>query len=106
PGRLTVFVAAYAASAIISMGAWWLIGRAALEGRLESGTLVGWSFLLLSLVPLAVFAMWSQGLFAIGVGGILKTQLLAGALKLDTDETRHQGIGQHLARVLESEAVE
>ena len=33
-------------------------------------------------------------------------QLLAGALKLDPDETRHQGIGQHLARVIESESLE
>ena len=88
------------------LGSWWLIGAAALEGRFDPGTLLAWSFLLLSLVPLGLFAMWSQGVFMLGVSGILKLQLLAGALKLDPDETRHQGIGQHLARVIESESLE
>jgi ATP-binding cassette subfamily B protein len=62
--------------------------------------------LLLSLVPLTLMAMWSQAVFVIGAGGILKLQLMAGALKLDPDDMRHQGVGQHLARVIESEAVE
>ena len=106
PRRLLVFLIAYAGSAIASVGAWWLIGAAALHGRFDAGTLLAWSFLLLSLVPLGLFARWAQGVFVVGVSGILKQRLLAGALKLDADETRHQGVGQHLARVLESESVE
>ena len=104
--RLAVFVLAYAGTAVASAGAWWLIGAAALEGRFDPGTLLAWSFLLLSLVPLGLFAMWSQGVVMVGVSGILKMQLLAGALKLDPDETRHQGVGQHLARVMESGSLE
>ena len=88
---------AYAGAAVASLGAWALIGGAALEGRFDAGTLLAWSFLLLSLVPLGIFAMWSQGVFMVGVSGILKMQLLAGALKLDADETRSQGVGQHFA---------
>jgi ATP-binding cassette, subfamily B, bacterial len=106
PRRLVVFLFAYAGAALASAGSWWLIGAAALEGRFDPGTLLAWSFLLLSVVPLGLFAMWSQGVFMLGVSGILKLRLLAGALKLDPDETRHQGIGQHLARVLESESLE
>jgi ATP-binding cassette subfamily B protein len=37
---------------------------------------------------------------------LLKRRLLVGALGLDLDETRHQGAGQLLGRVLESAAVE
>jgi ATP-binding cassette, subfamily B, bacterial len=106
PRRLMLFLMAYAAAALASAGSWWLIGGAAIEGRFDPGTLLAWSFVLLSVVPLGVFAMWAQGVFMIGVSGILKLQLLAGALKLDADETRHEGIGQHLARVIESESLE
>jgi ATP-binding cassette subfamily B protein len=106
PRRALSFIFAYAAIALASAGAWWLIGAAALEGRFDPGTLLAWSFLLLSLVPLGLFAMWVQGVFMIGLSGIVKMQLLAGALMLDPDETRHQGIGQHLARVLESASLE
>jgi ABC-type bacteriocin/lantibiotic exporter with double-glycine peptidase domain len=101
-----IFLIAYAGAALASAGSWWLIGAAALEGRFDPGTLLAWSFLLLSVVPVGLFAMWSQGVFMLGVSGILKLQLLAGALKLDPDDTRHEGIGQHLARVIESESLE
>jgi ATP-binding cassette, subfamily B, bacterial len=104
--RLAVFLLAYTAAALASAGAWWLIGAAAIEGRFDPGTLLAWSFLLLSLVPLSLFAMWSQGVFVVGLGGILKLRLLAGALKLEPDQNRHEGIGQNFARVVESEAVE
>ena len=106
PRRLAVFIIAYAGAALASISAWWLIGGAALEGRFDPGTLLAWSFLLLSLVPLGLFAMWSQGVFVLGISGILKLQLLAGALKLDADETRHQGVGPHLARVIECSSLE
>jgi len=104
--RLLMFLVAYGGTALASAGSWWLIGGAAIEGRFDPGTLLAWSFLLLSVVPLGLFAMWSQGIFMVGVSGILKLRLLAGALKLDPDETRHEGIGQHLARVIESESLE
>ena len=101
-----VFILAYAGAAVASLGAWALIGGAALEGRFDAGTLLAWSFLLLSLVPLGIFAMWAQGVFMVGLSGILKMKLMAGALKLDPDETRSQGVGQNFARVLDSNALE
>jgi ATP-binding cassette subfamily B protein len=55
---------------------------------------------------IGVVAAWSQGVFAVGAAGLLKLRLLFGALRLQPDETRHQGIGQHLARVIESETAE
>jgi ATP-binding cassette subfamily B protein len=106
PRRLLVFAVAYAGASVASLCAWALIGSAALEGRFDPGTLLAWSFLLLSLVPLGILAMWSQGVFIVGVSGILKLQLLAGALKLDADETRSQGVGQHFARVIGCSSLE
>jgi ATP-binding cassette, subfamily B, bacterial len=92
--------------ACVWVTSWWIVGRAALEGRFDAAALLVWTLLLLMLVPLSLFGAWSQGVFAIGAGGLLKLRLLSGALRLEPDETRHQGVGQHLARVMECESVE
>jgi ATP-binding cassette subfamily B protein len=65
-----------------------------------------WALLLLTLVPLRVFITRLQGWVAIGTGALLKQRLFFGSLRLDPDSLRHQGAGQLLGRVLESEAVE
>jgi ATP-binding cassette subfamily B protein len=67
---------------------------------------VPWSLLLLSTVPLRVLITRLQGWVAIGAGALLKQRLFLGSLRLHPDSLRHQGAGQLLGRVLESEAVE
>jgi len=104
--HLLIVVIALVLHACVWVTSWWVLGRAALDGRVDEGTLLAWILLLLMLVPLSLFSGWSQGVVAIGAGGLLKLRLLFGALRLEPDETRHQGVGQHLARVMESEAVE
>jgi ATP-binding cassette, subfamily B, bacterial len=86
--------------------AWWMVGEGALQGRLDHGWLLAWVLLLLSLVPLRVLTTWLEGVLAIGAGVLLKQRLLYGALQLEPEEIRHQGAGQLLGRVIESEAVE
>ena len=86
--------------------AWWVIGQGALQGRFDTGSLLAWALLLLTLIPCRLLATWWQGRLAIGAAGLLKQWLLEGALRLDLEETRHQGTGQFLGRVMESEAVE
>jgi hypothetical protein len=49
--------------------------------------LLAWTCLLLTLVPLALVGSWSQGVFAIGAGGLLKLRLLQGADLLILDES-------------------
>jgi ATP-binding cassette subfamily B protein len=61
---------------------------------------------LLTLVPLRVLITRLQGWVAIGAGALLKQRLFFGSLRLEPDSLRHQGAGQLLGRVLESEAVE
>ena len=88
------------------IASWVLIGRGALEGRTEWGWLTGWALLIATMVPLQLWTSWLQGALALGVGRLLKERLLVGAMRLEPDEIRHQGSGQLLGRVLESDAVE
>ena len=105
--RLALFlVAAHVAQYIATLIAWWLLGRAALEGRLDRGWLGAWALALATVVPLQVGASWIQGRLAIAAGALLKQRLLAGALRLQPEEVRHEGAGQLLGRVIEAQAVE
>jgi ATP-binding cassette subfamily B protein len=68
--------------------------------------LMAWGLLLVTMIPLRLWSTWAQGRLAFGVGGLLKTRLLAGTLRLAPEEMRHQRAGQFLGRVLEADAVE
>jgi ATP-binding cassette, subfamily B, bacterial len=100
------FVGAHTVQYLLWLLAWWIVGRGALEGRLDWGWLLAWALLLLTLVPFRMLVTWLQGKLAVGLGGLLKQRLLYGALRLEPEEIRHQGAGQLLGRVIESEAVE
>lgn len=99
-------ISAHTIGYLLVLLSWWLVGRGALEGRLDHGWLLAWALLLLTTVPFRLLTVWSQGVLAIGVGGLLKQRLLYGALRLEPEEVRHQGAGQFLGRVIESQAVE
>jgi ATP-binding cassette subfamily B protein len=49
--RLTGFVAAHTVDTLLLIGAWWMIGRAVLSGRLDYGWLVAWALVLLTRIP-------------------------------------------------------
>ncbi len=86
--------------------AWYVVGSNVLRGGTDRGWLIPWALLLLTLVPLRVLITRLQGWVAIGAGALLKQRLFFGSLRLEPDSLRHQGAGQLLGRVLESEAVE
>jgi ATP-binding cassette subfamily B protein len=104
--RLLTLLGLQTVQYLVWLLAWWLIGCGALAGRLDVVWLLTWALLLLTLIPCRLLSTWLQGLLAIGAGGLLKQRLLAGALKLEPDDIRHQGIGQFLGRVLESDTME
>jgi ATP-binding cassette subfamily B protein len=104
--RLLALLGVHAVQYGLWLLSWWLLGRGALEGRLDRGWLLAWVLLLLTLVPLRMLVTWLQGTLAISVGGLLKGRLLAGVLRLAPEEMRHQGVGQLLGSVIEAEAVE
>jgi ATP-binding cassette subfamily B protein len=106
PRRLLALASAHLAEYLLVIGSWWVIGQAALEGRLDRGWLAAWALMLVTLVPVRMMQTWLQGRIAIAGGGLLKLRLLAGALRLEPEEIRHGGAGHFLGQVLEAEAVE
>lgn len=106
PRRLAALASAHAIQYVLWILAWYIVGANVLRGDGDRGWLIPWALLLLSLVPLRVLITRLQGSVAIGAGALLKQRLFLGSLRLDPDSLRHQGAGQLLGRVLESEAVE
>ena len=104
--RLGLLAVAHAAQYGLGILGWWLVGKGALEGRIDRGWLLAWGLVLFSQVPFRLLASWSQGVAAIEAGALLKQRLLAGAVELPSDAVRTQGAGQLLGCILESEAVE
>jgi len=91
---------------LLWLASWAILGSLSFSGRLDRGWTIAWALLLMTLVPFRLATTWLQGVLAIGVGGLLKRRLMAGALRLAPEEIRHQGIGSFLGQVFEAEAVE
>lgn len=105
-GMVRRLVGGYFAQLLLTIGAWWMIGQAALAGHFDLGWLLGWALLLLTTIPFQAWMNLLQSELAIGVGAIFKQRLLFGVMQLEPEEIRHQGAGQFLGRVLASEMVE
>jgi ATP-binding cassette subfamily B protein len=86
--------------------AWVMIGRAVFAGYFEPAWLLAWALVLFSAIPFQLLTRWGQNQVSLKAGGLFKQRLLFGTLQLESDEIRHQGAGQFLGRVMESEAVE
>lgn len=99
---LAVFTLVYG----LEIAGWSLIGAAALNGQLDFGWLSAWGLLVLSLIPLHLLGGWLDAVFALDMGRIMKKRLLAGALRMDLETVKHQGVGQLLSQVMESQALE
>jgi ATP-binding cassette subfamily B protein len=91
---------------VVLLVAWWIIGYSVFIANFDSAWLWAWALLVFSGIPFQLLMARAQGQFATGLSGIFKTRLLYGTLKLQPDEIRHQGMGQFLGRVLETEAIE
>jgi ATP-binding cassette subfamily B protein len=103
---LTVLTVMYLFEQLLSIGAWIVIGRGVFLGHYDWGWLLAWIILLFATIPVQLVVSDSQSELSIGAGVIFKQRLLHGTLKLNPDEIRHQGMGQFLGRVMESESVE
>jgi len=106
PRRLFAMLATFSCVYILELIGWALIGWGALAGRFDPGWLLAWALLLLSMVPFHLWGSWLQGSVSVQVGTLLKKRLLAGALAMDMDSVRRQGVGQLLGRVIESQAID
>ncbi len=106
PTRFAQFVLSYAGYYGLWITSWALVGRGALQGRLEFEWLLAWVLLLATLILARLLSHWLESLLATSAGALIKQKLLYGALQLDPDRIRHQGAGQLFSRVAEAETVE
>lgn len=106
PRNAVALAAAHGLEYLLLLASWAILGRLSFRSGLDRSSLVAWGLLLLALVPFRLLTTWLQGLLAAGLGKILKRRLLWGALRLEPDEVRHQGLGSFLGQSLEAEAVE
>jgi ATP-binding cassette, subfamily B, bacterial len=106
PQRLAGLVALHTIQYTLWILSWWVLGSAVLSGHFDRTRFLAWVLLLATLIPCRLWIAWLQGTSAIIAGGVLKQRLFFGALRLHPDAIRHQGVGQLLGRVIESEAVE
>ncbi len=106
PRTAMALVSSYLGQLCAIVAAWWLIGHSALSGQFDRVWLLCWTLMLMTAIAFQGLAIVAQGHLAVGAGGLMKIRLLYGALRLRPEEVRHQGAGQFLGRVSESEAVE
>ncbi len=98
-------VCIYIISQLFTFLNWWVVGKGVFQGFFERAWLLAWALLLFTTVPFSLLNMWVQSLMSIGAGTVFKQRLLYGAMQLDPEETRHQGAGQFLGRIMESEGL-
>jgi ATP-binding cassette, subfamily B, bacterial len=103
--RLAVFLGCHVMESVLGLLSWSLIGQGALQGRFDPGWIAAWVLALFAVIPFHLLSASAAGGLAIGIGALLKERLLCGALNLKPERIRHEGVGQLLGRVLESQAV-
>jgi ATP-binding cassette, subfamily B, bacterial len=103
---VAILLGMYFIQQLLAILTWFVIGRGIFQGVFDLGWLMAWAILLLAIIPIQVIVNDAQTELSMDSGAIFKQRLLGGTLKLDIEEIRHQGMGQFLGRVMESEAVE
>lgn len=97
---------AFTAELALGMIGWGLVGQNAFEGHMDRAWIWTWILFGVSAIPFSLLTTWASGRLAVSVGALLKTRLLAGAMKLEPEEIRHLGTGGLLGTMLDAEAFE
>jgi ATP-binding cassette subfamily B protein len=105
-GRAAVLVGAHMVQHALLLLSWWVLGLGVLRGRLEPAWLLAWALLLVTFIPFRSLELWSAGVLMARAGRLFKRRLMMGALRTAPEETRHQGAGQLLGRIINAEALE
>ncbi len=106
PKYLIIIVALHFVGQGLMLFNWWVIGRGALQGHFEWVWLFAWALILFTEIPFHILGAWVETLLSVGVGSLFKKRLLYGTMRLEPEEIRHQGSGQFLSRIMESEALD
>jgi len=106
PAALARFLFVHLAGHLAWIAAWFTVGADALQGRLDSGRVMGAGLLLTVFAACLVTADRLHSLFALRLGTLLRRRLLEGAMALDLQSARGAGVGEFLGRIYESHALE
>ncbi len=101
-----VAVGAFAIAYTLTLLSWVIIGQGDFNGHLDSGWLQAWALLTFNAVFFKMIVFDYHSKFSMNAGGLIRRKMLYGTLKLQPDDIRHQGAGQFLGRVLESESLQ
>ena len=104
--NLIVATGAHVAAYALGVSAVAVIAQGFERGWIDLGWLYAAGLILLLALLFGVLANLTLGQLAIDVGTLIKQRLLAGTLLFGAHEMKHQGAGQLLGRVIESDAVE
>jgi ATP-binding cassette subfamily B protein len=104
--RGSALLVMYTGETVLLLASWACLGSGALSGRLDEGWLAAWALCMAGAIPLRASTRWLEGVVAVGLGGLLKQRLMAGAITMDSDLMRGKGLGHLLSEILETEAIE
>ena len=106
PRHMVLMIVGFTIQQLLGVAGGWLILQGALQGYFDWGWLLAWALILFTTLPFQLFVFSLQILLTTKVGELFKKRLLFGCLQLEPEQIRHQGVGQFLGRIMESEAVE
>jgi ATP-binding cassette subfamily B protein len=106
PARAAATLALHAFAQAAWLGSWWAIGKSVLGGTVSAGWIAAWALLLVGSQAARVLVGHRAAHIAVDASVLLSQRLLAGALRLDPDLLKRDGIGGALGRVLESAALQ
>ena len=103
---LMALILFYVISQIIMIFTWWIAAKGMFGGSFEWIWLLAWALILFTNIPFNLAGMRIRTLLSVGSGVIFKKRFLYGSMQLEPEEIRHQGVGQFLSRVMESETLD
>jgi len=104
--RFAALISSHAVETALLLASWAAVGSSVLSGRTDTAWLGAWALGLASVVLFHAIAKWLEGVLAVGLGGLLRQRLLAGAMAIDADILRRKGVGETLSEVFEADALE
>ena len=96
----------YLSDYLLFLFSWFVIGQAIFSGHVERGLLWGWVLVLGSAVIVHTATLWQQHRVVISAATLLQKRLLSGVLRSSLGRIRQHGVGDLMARVSESDALE
>lgn len=105
-GHLATFAGATVLQIAAGGGAAWTLGSSMLNGQVDTGRIIAWSMLSLSIVPLGVIGVSALGNAQINVSHTLKRRLLEGTFHASESTIRSNGYGATIARTQEAGLIE